>query len=205
MSPRSCFLITIGAGMLFAATPSFASLSWPGDDLVALRAAKHCADAAAAAQADNNATDADVAKCTKAAKLADFDSDRAAALSNRSLLNFERADYNAAIADNTAALKLDDSLAEAVVNRGAIYAEMHRPSDAAASFSRALTLAPARAENINFYRAKIHFDRAMAREDMGDFNGAYADYAEASQLAPQWDQPKQEMARFSIARRKPIS
>ena len=203
MSLRSCFLITIGAGMMFAATPCFAS--WPTNELVAQGAAKHCADAAAAAQASNNATDADVAKCTKAATLADFDGDRAAALSNRSLLNFERADYNAAIADNTAALKLDDSIAEAVVNRGSIYLEMHRPGDAAASFSRALTLVPAHAENINSFRAKIHFDRAMAREDMGDLHGAYADYAMASQLAPQWDQPKQQMARFSIASRKPTS
>jgi tetratricopeptide (TPR) repeat protein len=191
--------------MMFAATPCFASLSWPTNDLVAQGAAEHCADAAAAAQANNNATLGDVARCTKAAKLADFDRDRAAALSNRSLLNFERADYNAALADNVAALKLDDSIAEAVVNLGAIYEEMHRPGEAAASFSRALTLAPAHVENINFFRAKIHFDRAMAREDMGDLHGAYADYAEASRLAPQWDQPKQQMARFSIASRKPIS
>ena len=198
MSLRCCFLITVGAGMLFAATPSFASLSWPTNNLVAQGAAKHCANAAAAALADNNATDADVAKCTKAAKLADFDSDRAAAFSNRSLLNFERADYNAAIADSTVALKFDDRLVEALVNRGSSYLAMHRPGDAVADFSRALTLAPAHAE-------KIYFNRAMAREDMGDLNGAYADYAEASQLAPQWDQPKQQMARFSIARRKPIS
>jgi tetratricopeptide (TPR) repeat protein len=205
MSLKSYFLITIGAGMMFAATPCFASLSWPTNDQVARRAAEHCADAAVAAQANNNATDADVAKCTKAATLADFDSERAAALSNRSVLNFERADYNAAMADNTAALKLDDRIAEAVVNRGSIYLEMHRPGDAAASFSHALALVPAHAENINFYQAKIHFDRAMAREDMGDFHGAYADYAMASQLAPQWDEPKQQMARFSIASRKPTS
>lgn len=205
MPLRSCFLITVSAGMLFAATPSFASLSWPSDDLVAQGATKHCADAVAAALANYKATDAEVAKCTKAAKLADFDGDRAAALSNRSLLNFVRTDYDAAMADNTAALKLDGSLAEAVVNRGAIYLEMHRPSDAAANFSRALTLAPANAEKIHFYQAKIYFDRAMAREDMGDLKGAYADYAEASRLAPQWDQPKQEMSRFSIISRKPIS
>ena len=82
---------------------------------------------------------------------------------------------------------------------------MHRPGDAAASFTRALTLVPTDAENLTFYQAKIHFDRAMAREDMGDLHGAYADYAMASQLAPQWEEPKQQMARFSIASRKPTS
>src|SRR5215212_7444451 len=105
MSLRSCFLITVGAGVLFAATPCFASLSWPINNQVAERAAKHCADAAAAALAGNNATDADMAKCTRAATLAHFDVDRAAAFSNRSVMNFERADYTAAIADSTAALK----------------------------------------------------------------------------------------------------
>jgi hypothetical protein len=45
----------------------------------------------------------------------------------------------------------------------------------------------------------------MAREDMGDRNGAYADYAEASRLAPQWDLPKQQMTRFTIVRGKPMS
>lgn len=197
MSLKSCFLITAAAGMLFA-TPSFASLSWPTNNQVAQGAAKHCANAAAAALAGNNATDADVAKCTRAAALADFNVDRAAALSNRSALNFVRADYTAAIADSTAALKLDDRLVEALVNRGSSYLKMRRPSDAEASFGRALRLAPAHAE-------KIYFNRAMAREDSGDLNGAYADYAEASRLAPQWDQPRLQMSRFSIVRRKPMS
>ena len=202
---KSGFLISIGVGMMFAATPCFASLTWPTNDLAARRAAEYCANAAAAAQANNSATDSDVAQCSKAAALAHFNSDRAAALSNRSLLNFERADYDAAMADNTAALKLDDRIAEAVVNRGSIYLEMHRPGEAAASLSRALAMVPAHAENINFYQAKIHFDRAMAREDMGDLHGAYVDYAMASQLAPQWDAPKQQMARFLTTSRKPTS
>lgn len=205
MSLKSCLLIAAGAGVMFAATPAFASPSWSTHELASQGAANRCARASASAQARDNATDADLALCTKAVKLADFDSDRAVALNNRSLLNFVRADYNAAIADNAAALKLDDSLAEAVVNRGAIYVQMHRAADAAASFSRALTLTPVYAESISFYRAQIHFDRAMAREDMGDLKGAYADYAEASRLAPQWDQPKQQMGRFSIASRKPVS
>ena len=52
---------------------------------------------------------------------------------------------------------------------------------------------------------KVYFNRALAREDMGDTNGAYADYAQASKIAPQWDQPKREMTRFTIVRQKPIS
>ncbi len=145
-----------------------------------------------------NVSDADVAICTKATELASFKGDRAAAFSNRGALNFQRANYNAAIADSSSALALDRSLVEAMVNRGASYLKLRRPSDAEANFSRALAVAPAHA-------AKIHFNRAMAREDMGDRNGAYADYARAARLAPQWDQPRQQLNRFTIVRGKPMS
>ncbi len=197
MSLKTCLSITVGAGMLFAATPSFASLTWPTDNQ-SQAAVERCANTAAAAIADKNVSDADVAVCTRATELASFKGDRAAAFSNRSALNFQRANYNAAIADSTAALELDRSLVEAMVNRGASYLKLQRPSDAEANFSRALSVAPAHA-------ARIHFNRAMAREDMGDRVGAYADYARAARLAPQWDQPKQQLNRFTVVRGKPIS
>jgi tetratricopeptide (TPR) repeat protein len=184
--------------MLLAATPSFASLSWPTNNLAAQGAVERCANAAAVAIADKNVSDADVAICTKATELAGFKGDRAAALSNRGALNFQRANYDAAIADSTAALELDRSLVEALVNRGASYLKLRRPIEAEANFTRALRLDPAHA-------ARIHFNRAMAREDMGDRNGAYADYARAARLAPQWDQPKQQLNRFTIVRGKPMS
>ena len=197
MSLRSCLSITVGAGMLLAATPSFAA-SWPTNDLVSRAAFEHCADAVTTALNNDNATEAGVARCTKAAELAELNSGRAAALSNRSVLNFQRADYNAAIADSTAALKIDGRLVEAVVNRGAALLALHRAGEAVADFDRALAMAPVHAE-------KIYFNRAMAREDTGDLKGAYADYARAAQLAPQWDQPKQQMNRFTIHDRRPIS
>jgi tetratricopeptide (TPR) repeat protein len=74
-------------------------------------------------------------------------------------------------------------MAEAIVNRGSIYLVQHRPQAAAANFYRALMFSPAHPE-------KVYFNRALAREDMGDLNGAYADYAQAAKLVPQWDQPR---------------
>jgi len=197
MSLKVCLMMSIGAAMVIVATPSFAA-SWPTNDLVSQAAFNRCAYAVTAALANDNATEAAVAKCTKAADLAELNSGRAAALSNRSVLNFQRADYNGAIADSTAALQIDSRLVEAVVNRGAAYLAMHRAGEAVADFDRALTMAPAHAE-------KIYFNRAMAREDMGDYKGAYLDYARAAQLAPRWEQPKQQMNRFTIRDRRPIS
>jgi tetratricopeptide (TPR) repeat protein len=190
-------MMSIGAAMMVTATQSFAA-SWPTNDLVSRAAFDRCADAVTAALANDNATEAAVMKCTKAADLAELSSGRAAALSNRGVLNFQRADYNAAIADSTAALKIDRRLVEAVVNRGAAYLAMHRAGEALTDFDQALTMAPVHAE-------KIYFNRAMAREDMGDLKGAYVDYARAARLAPQWDQPKQQMNRFTIRDRRPVS
>ncbi|HEY2009187.1 MAG TPA: tetratricopeptide repeat protein [Rhizomicrobium sp.] len=198
MSLKSCLSITAGVVMLIAAAPAFAVTSWPSASLLASGTADACAAASAGTQEGGQTTDAALANCTMAVKLAISDSARAEVLNNRSVLLYARGEYGAALADNTAALKINDRMAEAIVNRGSIFLVQHRPQAAAANFDRALSFNPAHPE-------KVYFNRALAREDMGDLNGAYADYAQASKLAPQWEQPKREMTRFTIVRQKPIS
>jgi tetratricopeptide (TPR) repeat protein len=195
---KSCLSISAGAIMLLAVMPASAATSWPSADLLASATADSCASASAAAQENASVSDADLANCTLAVKLAYYGKTQAQALNNRSVLHYARGEYDAALADNTAALKLDDRMAEAIVNRGSIFLVQHRAEAATANFDRALTFNPAHPE-------KVYFNRALAREDMGDLNGAYADYAQAAKLDPQWDQPKREMARFSIVRQKPMS
>jgi tetratricopeptide (TPR) repeat protein len=198
MSLKSYLSISAGAIMLLATAPAFAATSWPSASLLASGAADSCAAASAAAQESGKTTDAAVANCARAAKIAFGDTERAEILNNLSVLHYVRADYSAALTENTAALKLNDRLAEAIVNRGSIYMMQHRPQAAAANFDHALAFNPAHPE-------KVYFNRALAREDMGDLNGAYADYAQAARLAPQWDQPKREMVRFTTVRQKPTS
>lgn len=198
MSLKSCLSISIGAVLLLGTVPAFAGTKWPSGSLLATGTADSCAAASDAAQESGRATDAALANCTLAVKLAYFDKARAEVLNNRSVLHYVRGEYDAALADNTAALKSDDRMAEAIVNRGSIFLVQHRPQAAAANFERALTFNPAHPE-------KVYFNRAMAREEMGDLNGAYADYAQAAKLAPQWEQPKREMQRFNIVRQKPMS
>jgi len=198
MSLKSCLSISAGALMLLSVAPAFAASSWPSASLLASGTADACAASSAAAQDSGHATDRALANCTMAVKLAISDGARAEVLNNRSVLHYARGEYDAALADNTAALKINDRMAEAIVNRGSIFLVEHRPQAAAANFDRALSFNPAHPE-------KVYFNRALAREDMGDTNGAYADYAQASKLAPQWEQPKREMNRFTIVRQKPIS
>jgi tetratricopeptide (TPR) repeat protein len=175
MSLKSYLSISAGAIMLLTAVPALASSSWPSASLLAAGTADNCAAASAQAQDSGHASDAALANCTMAVKLAIGDTARAQVLNNRSVLLYTRGEYDAALNDNTAALKINDRMAEAIVNRGSIHPE------------------------------KVYFNRALAREDMGDKNGAYADYAQASRLAPQWDQPKREMTRFTTVSQKPIS
>ncbi|HWY63216.1 MAG TPA: hypothetical protein VNW15_15035 [Rhizomicrobium sp.] len=198
MSLKSYLSISAGAIMLLAAIPASAATSWPSADLLASATADSCASASIAAQETARVSDADLANCSLAVRLAYYSKAQALALNNRSVLHYARGEYDAALADNTAALKLDDRMAEAIVNRGSIFLVQHRAEAAAANFDRALAFNPAHPE-------KVYFNRALAREDMGDLNGAYADFAQAAKLSPQWDQPKREMARFSIVRQKPMS
>jgi len=208
------------AGSLLTAGSSFAASTLnsvvPGEN-----SSEVCATAASTAESQGSATDSQLAACTLAIKitsggvpeaeiLAHIRStsmvvlpndtwDRvAAAYINRSALHFARSEFDKAIADSSVALELDRQLPEAMINRGAALLQTHRPADAAADFTNALQLAPAHIE-------RIYFDRAMAREDMGDIKGAYADYRHASQLNPQWDQPKRELARFKVVPAKPVS
>jgi tetratricopeptide (TPR) repeat protein len=191
MPLKSCLMVIAGASMLFATTPMLAAEH-------AQSSADICANAAARAQAKGTVTDWDMAECTLAIRLAYYEPQRAAALNNRSALFLVSGQYAASIADSNAALQLDDQLPEAYVNRGAALLLQHRSADAVADFARALALTPA-------HREIVYFDRAMAREDMGDIKGAYADYRAASDLNPGWDRPKQELVRFTVAPAKPIS
>ena len=198
MSLKSCLSLSAGALMLIAAAPASAVTSWPSASLLASGTADACAAASAAAQEGASATDAALKNCTMAVKLAISAGARAEVLNNRSVLYYARGQYDAALADNTAALKINDRMAEAIVNRGSIFLVQHRAQAASANFDRALMFNPAHPE-------KVYFNRALAREDMGDLNGAYADYAQAAKLAPQWEQPRREMTRFTIVRQKPTS
>ena len=46
--------------------------------------------------------------------------------------------------------------------------------------------------------ALAHYGRAIANETMGNLNAAYRDYTAASRIAPEWREPRQELARFRV-------
>jgi tetratricopeptide (TPR) repeat protein len=117
--------------------------------------------------------------------------DLAATYVNRGVLFLCESDLGNARHDFEQALGLKPDLAEGYVNRGAISIASKNYQEAIADFDRGLSLKPAEPE-------VAYYDRAIAREDLNDIKGAFADYTQASQLNPEWELPRHELARFTV-------
>jgi len=113
---------------------------------------------------------------------------------NRGVIHLRRGSLDEAAKDLDIAERLTPDLAEAFVNRGAILMKQGRWTDAIAQFDHGITLKPEELE-------KAYFNRGLAREQVDDLNGAYADLKMAATLKPDWQAPKVEMERYTVVRR----
>lgn len=118
-------------------------------------------------------------------------SDRAATFVNRGIVLMHRGDMQAALSDYDA-LALDPQLGDAHVNRAVVFIRQGRYADAIEAATTGLGLKVERPH-------AAYFNRAVAHEALDDLKNAYLDYRKASELAPDWAPPKQELARFSVA------
>jgi tetratricopeptide (TPR) repeat protein len=154
---------------------------------------QQCSDFAARAGAGEVVAKWSVKMCDQAVDRAKGVRDElAAAYVNRSVLHLAFEQYDAALADSDAAIQITAGIPQAHINRGIALSAEKRSKEAGQAFTDALALNPSHPEI-------VYFDRAMAREDDGDMKGAYLDYRKAAQLAPTWDTPKQQLARFTVA------
>lgn len=153
--------------------------------------------------------------CTLAIQEGGEAANRAASYNNRGVLHFEAANYDDALADFTEAVHLDDTLTFAHINRGNIFNLREQWPQAISAFNRAIELGiqprPGRAgEKIESPEssqaravrelARAHFNRAIAHENLELLREAYLDYLRASQLAPEWEEPRRELERFEVIR-----
>jgi tetratricopeptide (TPR) repeat protein len=118
--------------------------------------------------------------------------DLAGAHVNRGVLYLVSRRYAAAEADFDTAISIDPGMGEAYINRGATEIAQGQWRIGIADIDRGLPLKPEQPE-------KAYFNRALAREQLEDLKGAYADYKMAIDLAPTWDLPKDELKRFTVA------
>jgi tetratricopeptide (TPR) repeat protein len=192
MAQKSGLVIAVvGVIALFPLVPTASA----NETVVALspNPLEQCANLAAKAEATGAATTRSLTVCGDAIARAKGTRDElAAAYINRSVVHLARLEYDAALADSDASLRIESGLPQALVNRGIALSAMGRNKEATEAFTGALALAPSHPET-------VYFDRALAREDIGDLKGAYLDYRKAAQLDPTWDTPKQQLARFTVA------
>ncbi|WP_448582864.1 tetratricopeptide repeat protein [Thermaurantiacus sp.] len=124
--------------------------------------------------------------------------DRAATLVNRGIIHMQAKDFDRALADYDAALRIDPRLAEAHVNRGiALLYRGGADREALDALSTGLALRPSRPE-------VAYYSRAVANEMLGNVRAAYEDYQAAAAAKPGWEEPVEQLKRFSVERR-PVS
>jgi tetratricopeptide (TPR) repeat protein len=156
--------------------------------------AESCSKAALLASRSAIADDDAIRVCTLAIGSEPLsDRDLAGTHVNRGILYLARSAFRDAKHDFDTALYIEPTMGEAYVNRGAALIGERHFGEGLADIDKGLTLNPEQPE-------KAYFDRGLAHEYMNDLKSAYLDYLKASELKPDWDVPKKELARFSVTR-----
>jgi tetratricopeptide (TPR) repeat protein len=119
--------------------------------------------------------------------------DRQRTLVNRAVINLHLGLAEMALSDLQSAVDLGFDSPEIEMNRSAALIRLERYEEAVAAATRALE-AGLRDEE------KAYFNRAVAHERLGRIAEAYDDFRAAAAAAPNWDQPRQQLARFSVSR-----
>ena len=113
---------------------------------------------------------------------------------NRGILKLRRNMIDAAIVDFDTAIAMNPNQPEAYLNKGAALIRLENASEALRLFTVALER--------NTRRPEIaHYGRAVANESLGNTRAAYYDYRRASELSPEWEEPRAELARFRVVPR----
>jgi len=77
------------------------------------------------------------------------------------------------------------------LNEGAAHILRKDFNSALVSLDKAIEL-----DSHDLYAA--YYNRAIAKENTGDIQGAYFDFKRADELNPDWDLAKRQMARFQV-------
>lgn len=119
-------------------------------------------------------------------------------ITNRGILHMRRREGEAAVMDFDTVISRDPRNAEAYLNKGAALVMLKKPGPAVAAITTALSYGVAEPY-------KAYFNRAAAREAMGDVRGAYEDYNTALTIRPDWGAAEAELARFARGRRERLA
>lgn len=180
------FALAAGAGFLAFAGASQAAVTVLGGGM-----ARQCSEAAIGGESATKFDDL----CTMALETELLSlRDRAGTYVNRGVLKLRRKEFGPAQFDFNRAIETKPDVGEAYVNRGAAAVGARRYAEGLADINKALELGVEEPE-------KAYYNRALAYEGLDDMKAAYFDYRKAVELKPEWEAPKNELARFTVERR----
>lgn len=176
-------LLTATAALLCSATPAAASVITLGT-----RLAESCYQAAEASRPSDSA----ITLCDQALENEPLSGpDRVGTHVNRGILRMLSDDMLQANRDFDKAISLDPSEPEAWLNKAVAALKVGSSASALQFAERAMALKTRKPELALYVRA-------MANEDRGNVRAAYDDLRRAAALAPGWDVPAAELARYRI-------
>lgn len=171
------------AALMFFAQTSQAAVTVIGGGL-----AKDCYHAA---KFKNSLSSKDVKTCNKALDSGLNAKNRAATYANRGIIHMNMSRHKAALSDYARALIIRPELTDIHTNRGAALIHMARYDEALEVLNTALETSLQKPH-------AAHYNRALAREKLGDLQGAYEDFAMALELNPDFIRAKDQMDRFIV-------
>ena len=120
--------------------------------------------------------------------------DEAATLVNRGILYMVRRNDSQADSDFNAAIRRDDALSDAWLNKGFLRLRQGNGRDALPLLQKGIDHGARR-------QALAIFARGVAYEQMGDYRAAYADLQRAHSLEPGWALPSKYLADYKVVGR----
>lgn len=118
-------------------------------------------------------------------------STKAATYVNRGISRMRQDKAQEALSDFLRAKEIRPDLPDLYINEGAVLVYLERYEDALSALQKAVEI-----ESDNLHVAYLNL--GLAREGLGDLEGAYFDIARALELAPDWPVAERELNRFRI-------
>ena len=117
--------------------------------------------------------------------------DLASTYVNRAILEMSRENYKVAEDNVRSALRYIPKLPEGHVDLGSALINQHRYDEGIRETELGLSLGSKEPE-------RGYYNLGIAYERMGNLQKAYESYRQAAMLDPKWQEPKDEMARFTV-------
>ncbi len=130
--------------------------------------------------------------CTRALELEAMNStNRAATLTNRGVVRMRQGKLEMALGDYANAKRIRPEVGATYLNEGAAYILQGDFGSALDSLNRAIEL-----DSSDLYAA--YYNRAIAREQTGDVEGAYYDFVKSQELNANFELTRRQLERFTV-------